>query len=390
MKFRKGKPEEVGMSAKRINHVSDLARGWVEDGTIPSLVVLAARRGTIVLHEAFGVQSPDSNSPKLKTDTLFPLASISKVITATAAIILVEDGLLSLNRPVQDYIPEFVGEKKEQVMVHHLLTHTSGLEAEKLGKQMEKKKQSVDIPSPTDDIHPAISELLFLGLDAPLMKNPGEEMLYCSFNFDILGEIIRRVNGNSLVDFVQERIFDPLGMKNSYYILPDSLEDNVVRRPSDAPFAEFFETMKEIPRASSGVFSSALDIATFGQMYLNGGVYNGYRLLSPASVSEMTRNQIPGIPYTYFWEFKNGETFPEAGWGLGWNIEENKKIVRFGSLWSQSTFSHSGAGGVNMWVDPVNEIIGVYLSVELESREDGGHKWNLDLFVNAITAAVVD
>jgi CubicO group peptidase (beta-lactamase class C family) len=119
-------------------------------------------------------------------------------------------------------------------------------------------------------------------------------------------------------------------------------------------------------------------------MFLNDGIYDGRRILSPSSVREMTRNQIPGVVAQY-----GIEMFPEAGWGLGWAIQENKKNIRYGSLLSPSAFWHSGAGGVNLWVDPVYEIVGVYFSVELESRPDGGHKWNLDLFANAVTASII-
>jgi CubicO group peptidase (beta-lactamase class C family) len=385
MKLRKGKPEEVGMSSQRIRHVSDLARGWAADGKTPSLVILAARRGVIVLHEAFGTMGPESDSPPLKKDTIFPLASITKVITATAIMILVEDGLLSLNRPVTEYFPDFEGKNKEKVMLHHLLTHTSGLNQEEIDKHAAKKKASVEIPPPDGDIHPENHELLFLECDAPLWKDPGEEMAYCNFNFVILGEIIRREASKSLEDFAYERIFEPLGMKDSYYVLPESLEGKVVQRPMDAPYAEYLESLKKVPRGSSGVFSTAEDIAIFGQMFLNEGAYNGNRILSPSSVREMTRNQIPGVLARF-----DDEIIPEAGWSLGWGIQENKKSLQFGSLWSQDTYKHSGAGGVSIWVDPIYEIVGVYFSVELESRADGGHKWNLDLFANAVTASIIE
>src|SRR5438093_1303098 len=172
MKLRPGVPEEVGMSAQRIRHVADLAAGWVSRGITPALVVLAARRGAIILHEAFGRLMPEQDSPPLRRDTLFPLASLIKPITATAAMTLLEDGLLSLNRPVSEYIPEFTGEGKEAVMVHHLLTHTSGLRDEDVNADAGKKKGSVEVPPPDETEHPGIHERLFLCYDAPLWKPP--------------------------------------------------------------------------------------------------------------------------------------------------------------------------------------------------------------------------
>ena len=385
MKLRKGKPEEVGMSAKRINHVSDLARGWVEDGTIPSLVVLAARRGTNVLHEAFGMQGPETESPALSRDAVFSLASITKVFTATAAMILVEKGLLSLNRPLQEYIPEFIGEKKDQVMIHHLLTHTSGMNDQDMEKHITQELGLKEPPILTDDgiiFHYKHRGLIY---SAPLSLDPGAEMSYCDTGFLLLGEVVTKVSGKPLQEFMQETIFQPLGMNNTFMLPTTSQEKLIVRHPKGAPWHTPEQGFRKIPHGAASVYSSASDLATFGQMFLNDGIYDGRRILSPQSVREMTRNQIPGVVAKY-----GIEMFPEAGWGLGWAIQENKKNIRYGSLLSQYSFWHSGAGGVNMWVDPVNEIVGVYLSVELESRDDGGHKWNLDHFANAVTAAVVD
>src|SRR5512140_1284303 len=127
MKLRAGTPEEAGLSPHRLERIKALAAQWVSTGLTPSLVVLVARRGVIALHEAFGTLTPEADSPPLQRDSIFPLASLSKPITATAVMCLVEDGLLGLNRPVDEYIPEFTGEGKHAVLVHHLLTHTSGI-----------------------------------------------------------------------------------------------------------------------------------------------------------------------------------------------------------------------------------------------------------------------
>lgn len=386
MKLRLGTPQEVGMSPQKIKHVVNLAKSWVDQGITPALVILVARRGVIVIHEAFGRLTPEQDSPPLKLDTIFPLTSLTKPITATAVMILVEDGLLGLNRPVSEYIPEFVGEGKDAVMVHHLLTHTSGLRDEDVNEHAEKKKGSVEVPPPDETQHPSINEYLFHRYDASLWKPPGVEMSYCNYGYDLLGEIVRRVSGKSLADFAKERIFEPLGMKDTYYIVPESVMHRVVKRPADAPFV-VLDTQKfqETPWGSSGAFSTAMDTAIFGQMFLNRGIYGDVRILSPASVYEMTRNQIPGISARW-----RDEIFPEAEWGLGWSIRGNKKVRYWGEiLQSSKTFSHGGAGGVFLWVDPVQEIVGVYFSVVLELTSDERQKQCVDLFINAVTAAVV-
>jgi CubicO group peptidase (beta-lactamase class C family) len=344
-----------------------------------------ARKGVIVLHEAFGCLIPEPDSPPLKLDAIFPLTSISKPITATAAMMLVEDGLLGLNRPVQWYIPEFVGEGKEQVMVHHLLTHTSGLNGTEVSAHIEEKRDAVENPSINETRPPSIDESLLLGYDAPLWKPPGIEMSYCSFGYELVAEIIRRISVISLDEFTRERIFVPLGMSDTCFIVPDSMMHRSVRAPAGLPYTwPRIPGVQETPSAAGGAFSTAMDIAIFGQMFLNRGIYDNTRILSSASVAAMTRNQIPGIGAQFL-----GELFPEAEWGLGWNVCVSGKNIAWGEpLPSREAFSHGGSSGVFLWVDPVYELVGVYFSVALQDFPK--RYCPIDLFINAVTAAVMD
>src|SRR3989442_5491727 len=126
MRLRPGPPKDAGMFPERVAHVRDLCAGWVEEGHTATLGVCVARRGVVVLHESFGILGPGPDSPRLEHDGLFAGASVTKAITATLVMQLVEDGLLGLNRPAKDYLPEISGEGTEEILVHHLLTHTSG------------------------------------------------------------------------------------------------------------------------------------------------------------------------------------------------------------------------------------------------------------------------
>ena len=201
MKLRCGRPEEADMSPQRIALVAQLADGWVRDGIHPALVVLVARRGVIVLHEAYGRFGPGPDSPPLTCDAISPLASLSKPLTATAVMQLVEDGAVGLNRPVQEYVPEFVGKGKEQVMVHHLLTHTSGLNDMDLATHAAKRTGIAPVPLPQRVSNPGVQEYLEPRYDAPLSKPPGAEMSYCGMNYVLLGEIVRLRSGKSLAQF---------------------------------------------------------------------------------------------------------------------------------------------------------------------------------------------
>jgi CubicO group peptidase (beta-lactamase class C family) len=381
------------MSPERVNRVRRLCAGWVEHGVTPALVVLAARRGVVFLHEAFGRSTPDEDAPPVRLDTIFPLASLSKPITATAVMCLVEDGLLGLNRPVQEYVPEFAGQGKEAVMVHHLLTHTSGLRDEDLNAYVLARVGAGVIPPPEPLPHLQPDEFAYLRCldaahDAPLWKAPGQEMSYCNYGYALLAEIVRRVSGGPLAHLAEARIFEPLGMQDTTYVVPDALGCRIVRRPESAPFAGLLNG-RELPEwvaGPGGVYSTAMDMARFGQIFLARGRSGDARILSPASVAEMTRDQVPGIGARF-----GEEVFPEASWGLGWDVHGNKKrAIRDASLYSPQAFGHGGAGGVGLWADPVYEVVGAFFSVVLEDLPNGLPKLCRDLFVNAVTAAVGD
>jgi CubicO group peptidase (beta-lactamase class C family) len=301
--LRRGDPADVGMSKERIERIRRLCADWVEQGITPSLQVLVARRGTIVLHDAGGRLGPETDAPSLTTDSIFGIGSITKPITATVIMGLVEDGLLGLNRPVQEYVPELVGEGKEAVMVHHLLTHISGLRAEELTAHGLAKIAAGQAPprEPMPYLRP--EELVHFPdpqavLDAPLWNPPGVEMSYLNHGYCLLTEIIERVAGQPADRVFQERIFDPLGLTSASFggLSPDRLE-RYVRRPDDAPWAllNYPDRVRALASGGGAVSLRAFDLAVFGQMFLNGGSYGGVRILSPASIAEMTRNQIPGV-----------------------------------------------------------------------------------------------
>jgi CubicO group peptidase (beta-lactamase class C family) len=161
-----------------------------------------------------------------------------------------------------------------------------------------------------------------------------------------------------------------------------------VRRAPDAPGAlllNFPDVAGLLGQGGGSVYSTALDLAAFGQMFLNRGAYGGVRVLSPAAVREMTRNQIPGV--AAHWK---GEFFPEASWGFGWSVQGNKKSIRDGSLHSPSTVNHGGRGGSYLWVDPEREVVGAYLSVTPSADGDPRFRGQVDLLANAVLASVID
>jgi CubicO group peptidase (beta-lactamase class C family) len=355
----------------------------VDRGDVQALVVLAARRGIVIMHEALGRQNPDSDSRPALKDSIFPLASISKVITATAVMILVEEGRVGLNRRVAEYLPEFRGEGKDAVLIRHLLTHTSGLRDEDLDRHAEASKGTIEIPPDEPTQAALLGESLALRWDAPLWKPPGVEMSYSGYGYRLLHEIVRRVTGRSLNDFARARIFEPLGMIDTHYGVPDKLEQRLVRRPPEA-LDEESDRLWRAGWGSGGAFSTAKDMATLAQMFLNRGAYGEARVLSPASVAAMTRNQVPGLQAHIGDQF-----FPDASWSLGWSIH-GAKTGSCGSLSSPEAFEHWGSGGSYLWADPVYQLVGVYFSVIPVADGHPQYTELQDLFTDAVTAAIVE
>jgi len=386
--LRYGTPEEAGMSPERVRHLAALCEGWVAEGVTTALSVLVARRGVIVLHDAWGKTSHERDAPAVTRETVFPIGSGTKPVTATVVMQLVEDGLLGLNRPVQDYIPEFTGEGKEAVLVHHLLTHTSGLNEMDLLAHVGRKTGVAPVLGGQRTTVMSRSEILEARYDAPLSKRPGETMSYCNLNYALLGEIVQRASGRTLADVARETVFTPLGMTDTDYILPDERVSRLVRRPPGAPFP-FMNRIEQfrVGLGQGGVTSTAHDMARFGQIFLDGGRGDDARILSTATVREMTRNQIPGISAI----FPDGSHVPEGSWSYGWAIFGGGKWKYYApTLCSPHTLVHPGAGGFGMWADPVAEIVGVYCSVLLEQVGGVLPRWSFDLFADAVTAAATD
>lgn len=386
-----GAPEEVGMSPLKLQRIPELAEEWIRTGVLRGLVLLGARRGRIVLHGAWGPMGPEPGAPPLPQNALFNTASVGKVVTATLLMLLVEEGRVGLNRPIVEYLPEFQGERKDAVLVRHLLTHTAGLRDEDVDKFAKEDAANVSIPPAPPGLHPLLNEYLVRRYRAALWKPPGEEMSYSPYSYELLGEIVRRASGEPLDRFAEHRLFHPLGMNDTSYCEVDLPQDR--RAPLPQYILEATEAEREARRTerlywgSGSTVTTALDLAVFAQMFLNRGSYGSVRILSPASVAAMTRNQIPGISAKF-----QDESFPEATWGFGWSVHGNKNSW-CGGLYSPESCEHWGAGGAYLWIDPVHEVLGVYFSAaESHSTltESFHRSYRCDIFTDTLTAAIDD
>jgi CubicO group peptidase (beta-lactamase class C family) len=384
--LREGSAAEAGMSARQLDCVRDLAGGWVKDGIHPALVVLVARRGVIALHEAFGRLGPEPEAPALPLDALFPLASLGKPVAATALMMLVEEGRVGLTRAVREYIPEFAGGDKDGVCVHHLLTHTSGIE----GPLVATDELVTALTAPAEgsagdpSLHPVVDRLLGMAYDRPLRNTPGAEMFYDNLNYELLGEIVHRVSGQPYPTFVQDRILGPLGMTNSYWPIPDDEVARLVRVHAEGFMAFAWEVpLADIPAASLGGCSTARDMAVFGQAFLDRGQGASARLLAPSTVDAMVTNQIPGVPGV----LAVIERHDEGSWGYGWSVASHERWNGYPTH-PPGTFSHAGATGTYLWCDPAHDLVGVFFAPMAAVGGDGMPRFQADLFANAVTAAI--
>ncbi len=406
--LREGTPAEAGMDPAKIQRVRELTAGWVRDGDTPSVAFLVARHGVIVLNEAIGVLRHGDTTPTLKPDSIFPLMSASKPVTAAAVMCLVDDGLIGLNRPFIDYIPELDVpgvQWLEEARVADLLCHTSGIDELNFNAFINAAMAaSPELPPPAPGQHPTINAIIRLAAGAPLACRPGKAMSYCSVGYQFLGDIVRRVSGQPFWRFVQSRIFEPLRMRDSHFVLPAALRERRVYRapgmPATAPTARHrgidSPEFDELDLGGGGLASTTRDLAAFLQMLLNRGSYGGRRILSPASVAAMTRDQVDSaIPWVMPWiDGTTGERmdidFSGGGYGHGLFIfGPGDRFHANGSLLSLTAFGHLGNGGSCIWADPEQELIGVYLSVSPKVHRGMG-VFNSDLFQNAVHGAIVD
>jgi CubicO group peptidase (beta-lactamase class C family) len=344
--LRKGAAEEVGMSRGRLERALTFIEGAVASGWTPGGSVLVAKNGVIVAERAYGLADLETRRP-FTTDTICYIASISKPITAAAVMILVDEGKLGLDDPVERYIPAFKNQKLKGSDVHHLftvrqlLTHTSGLQ--------------VDSPLRTKPLKEWLSLKLLDTVEAvattELEFEPGAESRYSNVGFATLGRVIEVVAGQSFETFVTERLFKPLGMRNSFYNVPKELAPRVatlytLQEGKLEPWWRHdpdFKIINTMP--NGGVFTTLSDLAVFAQMILNGGSYNGQQSLAPATVRMMISDQTPELP---------------RRWGLGWALGSGRRDAG-ASIYSESVFSHPGGGRYFVWGDPEENLIGVVL-----------------------------
>jgi uncharacterized protein YbbC (DUF1343 family)/CubicO group peptidase (beta-lactamase class C family) len=348
-------PASVGMNAVRLGQMDAVIRQALAQGAAPGAVVLVARRGRVVWRKAYGSRALEPAREGMTTDTIFDLASLTKVVaTATCIMILVERGELALNDSLSLYIPEIKGEGRERITIENLLTHRSGYAPD------------FDLSEQWSGYDEALRRLK----EEPLRSPPGTRFVYSDINYIALGEVVHRVSGLTLDQFAQQNIFQPLKMLETGFRPRAELSPRIAPTEKLRASASYLGgsgadvgpggerwLRGEVHDPTSfrmggvaghaGLFSTADDLALYCQMILNGGEYGGARILSPLSVATMTRPR----------------TVTEDGQarGLGWDIASSFSSNR-GDLFPIGSFGHTGFTGTSIWIDPMSETFVIFLS----------------------------
>lgn len=368
--------EEVGISSSRLERAYGLVAAAVEEGRLMGAAVQISRKGRALQPKCFGRRELDSEGAPVDRDTIFLVASITKPITATAAMLLAERGKLSLDEPVASFVPEFAGKGKEKILVRHLLTHTSGL-PDQLQENLELRAA-----------HAPLKEFVQRICQVDLLFPPGTSVSYQSCGFAMIAEIVERIEGVEFRDFLRQDLFDPLEMDDTslgaqWEKLPRISQVKIPAGgfqygPRDADYNWNSPYWWNFRAPWGGVFSTVEDLTSYGQMFLGEGRHDDLQILSPAAVAAMTRDQIATMV-----DVPSHLKLTDR-WGLGWRLARGQDSP-FGDLVSQATFGHGGATGTLMWADPKLEATCVILT-----NDPAGAGRLRSTFSTAVVGSVMD
>jgi CubicO group peptidase (beta-lactamase class C family) len=364
---------DLGMHRERLARIPVRMQEFVDRGTTAGIVTLLMRHGNVALLSAVGYQDRESRKP-MNADTIFAIHSMTKPVTSTGIMILVDEGKVALIDPVEKYLPEFKGQKLASgaaparlVNLRDLLTHTSGY----LGGGPEVKDRTMH----------TLAEVVSLEARQPLQYEPGTKWKYSNAGMAALGRIIETVSGKPYERFIEERILRPLGMNDSFYFPPAEKRSRIAAAYTDEKGTlvrakiDIYKEGAKYAAPEGGLYSTATDMSRFYQMMLNGGALDGQRILSAAAVHLMTQVQTGDLPAGFA---------PGTGWGLGWGIVRNVEgMFRMQSI---GTYGHGGAWRTMGWVDPPKDLVGVFLMQRTNGGGDIADEMNA--FIQMAAAAI--
>lgn len=385
--LREGTPQAVSLHPSRLARIDAMCEAAIADGEVPGMVALIVRDGQIVYHKAFGL-ADNASGRKMKTDDIFRIASQTKAITATAVMMLWEEGKFQLDDPISKYIPEFKNPRvlntfrysdtsyttipaNSEISIRQLLTHTSGLgygfiDSDERFRMIYEKAGIIDaFTTKPVSLSDNIKQLAKL----PLHFHPGEKYSYAE-GLDVLGYFVEVISGMPFDQFLQQHLFQPLGMNDTYFYLPSNKAARLVtvQKPEDGKWVKYtgagydadypIKGAKTYFAGGAGLSSTARDYATFLQMYLNGGELNGTRFLSRTTIASMMENQIGDL-----------FTDKDRNYGLAFGVL-NEQGLATGGKGSVGTFDWGGYFNTSYFADPKERVIGILMKQTRYQRGD--------------------
>jgi CubicO group peptidase (beta-lactamase class C family) len=362
----------LAWSPDRLQRAYDVVERWTRSGRVPAAALVVGRGNAALDPRFFGRLGPGPDAPAIGSDALFLVASITKPVTATAVLLLVERGTLGLDDRVAGFVPAFARNGKQDVRVRHLLTHTSGLP-----DMVPENDELRAAHAPLEAFQDAIN-------DVPLLFPPGTRVQYQSMGFAMLAEIVHQVSGRTLPEFLRVEIFEPLGMHDtSLGWVPEKKARIAAIGLARAQQATDWNWNSPywlgFGAPWGGLITSPGDLARICRMMLGGGRLDGVRVLAPATVHALTSNQLQPLPMV-----------PEDDrrcrpWGLGWRWNWPGHPESFGDLLGPRTYGHWGATGTLCWLDPDADAFAILLTTQPLSSDDG----YMARISNIIAAALV-
>jgi CubicO group peptidase (beta-lactamase class C family) len=376
-----GAPQDVGMSQAQLDKAVDLFRGAVKEEKVTGVQLLVARHGKVVVHKGLGYRDLENQLP-MEKDTHVRMASITKTAVASGVLKLADEGLLDLEDHVSKYIHGFDKGLSSQIKIKHLLTHTAGFEYTYYNYFND------EVTFSSNEFYPAPSlsmEAYKIGVNGP-QNEPGVQSVYSNFAYTVLGGLIEIVSGQKLDEFLQERFYSPLGMKDTSHKLygndPSKLSVNYQR--IDGKWEIFPPENPPFVRSTGGLITTSWDFAKFCLMYLNGGVYDGKKILNPET-ARMAISPLVEAPYQYMYP----EVIVRNNVIPNWYVSRDKRGLNLdlarGLVWVISTdgsFSHAGFRGTFAYANPK---LGLIILIFAQSRAGGNPGQQ---FIEAVEAAV--
>jgi len=383
-------PETVGFSTDRLAKVTEFVEREIADGNLVGTVTLIARHGEVVHFEAAGRYGLEDDRP-MKTDALFRIFSMTKPITTVAAMILYEEGAFHLGDPVAKYLPELEAMQllvdgelvppQRQMTIEHLMTHTAGLTNGWHPEDPVERAYRDAALRQSQDLDAFIEKLATL----PLRFEPGTRYHY-SVATDVLGALVERLSGQTLEQFFQTRIFDPLGMHDTFFNMPD---DKIPRMAGSHLWNAEQQAMGLMPAGllpptsgvtlfsgGGGLISTAHDYWRFCEMLRQGGSLDGVRILGPKTVQAMTMARLtPEVRDNGATEYPASHLYPGQSFGLGAGVITDPAQV--GVISSKGEYSWGGIANTKFWIDPEEDLIVVFMTQVLGTPHSDRHRFDL-------------